>query len=128
MKLKNLVPILLVISLFTGCSYKTNYKSDFNNNSSLNKNYKINGNIENNIQRGFFRSTIHNRVVLYINNKLVIKTPLNDDYSGRTELYYESKPLIIECRKDNAFTQPKCIILLDGENLGTLNFEYDLKR
>ncbi len=95
MKLKKLVPILLVISLFTGCSYKTNYKSDFNNNSSLNKNYKINGNIENNIQQGFFRSIIHNRVVLYINNKLVIKTPLNDDYSGRTELYYESKPLLV---------------------------------
>lgn len=93
-----------------------------------NKNYKISGNIKIYSQQGFFRDTIHNIVILYINNKLFIKALLNNDYSGRTELYYESKPLIIECGKDNAFSYPKCIIFLDGENLVTLNCEYDYNR
>ena len=78
--------------------------------------------------KDFLGGTIHNIVILYINNKLFIKALLNNDYSGRTELYYESKPLIIECGKDNAFSYPKCIIFLDGENLGTVNFEYDYNR
>jgi len=128
MKLKNVAFLLLVMILFTGCSNKTNYKSDFRKNTTLNKEYQITGNIETYNETGFFRTTIQNRVILYINNKLVIKTPLNNDLSGRTELYYDSKPLTIECGKDNVFSQPKCIILLDGQNLGTLNFEYDFNR
>ena len=65
-------------------------------------------------------------MALYINNKLVVKTVLNKDFSGRTELFYDSKLLILECGKDNIFARPKCIVQLNGENLGTLNFDYDV--
>ena len=50
------------------------------------KNYKISGNIKIYSQQGFFRGTIHNIVILYINNKLFIKALLNNDYSGRQYL------------------------------------------
>ncbi len=125
---KSIIVITLASVLLTGCTNKLNYKSEFKKNTSLNNEYKINGEIERFTQMGFFSTTIYNRVILYINNKLVIKTALNVDYSGRTELYYDSKPLIIECGKDNAFSQPKCIIYLDGQDLGTLNFEFDFNR
>ncbi len=122
------VLLICMILFFAGCSSKMNFKSDFRKNNSLNNEYKITGNIERLVETGFFSATIKNVVSLYINNKLVIKTALNDDFSGRTELYFDSKPLIVECGKDNVFSQPKCIILLDGQNLGTLDFQFDFNR
>jgi PBP1b-binding outer membrane lipoprotein LpoB len=123
--IKKLSVSMFVILLFGGCSYKMNYKSNFNKNTSINNEYVISGNIENSIDQGAFSSTIRNKVILYINNKLVVKTALNKDFSGRTELFYNSKLLILECGKDSIFSKPKCIIQLDGENLGTLNFDYN---
>lgn len=122
------VLLICMILFITGCSSKMNYKSDFRKNNSLSSEYKITGNIGRSVETGFFSSTIRNVVSLYINNKLVVKTALNDDFSGRTELYFDSKPLIIECGKDNIFSQPKCIILLDGQNLGILDFQFDFNR
>ena len=122
---KKLIVSIPMVLLLAGCSYKMNYKSDFKKNTSINEEYVITGNIENSIDQGAFSSTIRNKVILYINNKLVVKTALNKDFSGRTELFYDSKLLILECGKDNIFARPKCIVQLNGENLGTLNFDYD---
>lgn len=105
-----------------------NYRSDFKDNSALEKKHEISGKIETFTQQGFFTSNRQNRVVLYIDNKLVVKSPLNDDLSGRTELYYNSKLLILECGKDNLFAKPKCIVEHGGQNLGTLTFDFDFNR
>lgn len=123
-----LLSIVLLPLIFTGCALKSNYNSSFQKNNNLEKDFKITGTIENHMQQGFFRSTIYNRVVLYIDNKLVVKAPLNDDYTGRIELFYNEKILSIECGKDNMFAQPKCIIFLDNENLGKLEFRPDYMR
>jgi len=123
--------LLSIVSLpliFTGCALKSNYNSSFQKNNNLEKDYKIAGTIENHMQQGFFRSTIYNRVVLYIDNKLVVKAPLNDDYTGRIELFYKEKALSLECGKDSMFAQPKCIIFLNNENLGKLEFKPDYMR
>ena len=124
--IKKLIVSVPMVLLLAGCSYKMHYKSDFKKNTSIKDEYVITGNIENSIDQGAFSSTIRNKVILYINNKLVVKTALNKDFSGRTELFYDSKLLILECGKDNIFARPKCIVQLNGENLGTLNFDYDV--
>lgn len=123
--------ILLVglsIFILTGCAIKSSYKSDFNRNQSLSKDYKISGDLERISDPGFFTTKLYAKVTLYINDKLVVRTALNSDFSGRTELMYDSKLLAMECGQDSAFTQPKCKIFLDGQNLGTLNFNYDFSR
>lgn len=125
---KRITISLLGVILFTGCSHKLNFKSSFEKNTSINKEYEITGKLETYSEQGIFLRTLQNRVVLYINNKLVVKSPLNEDYSGRTELYYDSKPLILECGKDNIFSKPKCVVHLDGQNLGMLTFDFDFSR
>lgn len=122
------VSMLVTISamlFFTGCSIKQNYNSKFDNNTNSKKEYNISGNLENFIDSGFFSSKSYIRIVIYIDNELIIKAPLNVDYSGNIELSYKDKPLTVECGKDNVFKHPSCIIFIGKEKAGQLNFKPD---
>ncbi|MBU3015654.1 hypothetical protein KO488_12865 [Poseidonibacter lekithochrous] len=123
---KLLIPLIITLPLlFTACSSKLNYNSSFKKNVNLEEDYKISGNIELYRNVGFLTETVQNRVILYIDNKLIVKAPLNENFSGRIELFYNKKPLTIECGKDNLFSQPKCNVFLNNQNLGNLEFRPD---
>jgi len=111
----------IIVLVMTGCVNKYNYRS--NSMVDSNQKYKIDIRVKKIIHQGFFSTDIKNRVILYINDEVVLKGNLERDESGELQGMYENQKLTLECSKDNIFTPLYCIVYLGNKKIGESKLE-----
>lgn len=121
--MKKTVVLLSSMLMLSGCASTQHFNADYDRNSRISDEYDISGSIEKHINPGFFSADIENDLVLYINDELVIKSPLHRDESGELQGIYQSKVVTLDCNKEHIFTTTKCVVHIDKKRIGKLTFE-----
>lgn len=118
----------LVLALFafvtiSGCAATMHYKSDFQETARENEYGEIYANLFRYQETSFFSTTIENRIELFIDDQLIVKSPLYRDFSGELYFFYQGMPVVVDCLQPNFYTAPECSVQINGRRSGKLTFK-----
>ena len=114
---------LAAIIGLSGCASTMQYTSDYQNNSSSQEYGAVYANLTRTTDPGFFKTTIKNEIEIFIDDQLVTKAPLYQDYSGELYFFYQGMPVEVDCVQPHIFTTPECAVQINGKRSGKLAFE-----
>ena len=116
--MKRLVLCVIALSMligFSGCAAKYQYHSVILEKG--NSDYKINIKMEKRFKT--LNPKAFNIITVYINNREVLKGPLDESGEGSLEGIFNNKKLELRCTKESIFDlSSKCIIHLGDIRLG----------
>ncbi|WP_417538685.1 hypothetical protein [Marinobacter sp.] len=109
--------------LLSGCASTMQYTSDYQNNNSSYEHGEVYASLTRTTDPGFFKTTIKNEIEIFIDDELVTKAPLYQDYSGELYFFYQGMPVEVNCVQPHIFTTPECSVQINGKRSGKLAFQ-----
>ena len=111
-----------VAALVSGCASTMQFKSSYQETSQQNEYGEVYANLSHYHEVGFDKN-IKNQIEIFIDDELVAKAPLYEDYSGELYFFYHGMPVAVDCVRPHIFTTPECAVQVNGKRSGKLTFK-----